>query len=140
MLYLNAYLVSRVYGGPEEGGWWYDAGEPIACIPIPTKVEKGQDYYMNGGKAVIQKCRDCDGTGLIDCSDEECDCNREGRGYDHFVHCDCGEVPADVEALFKMNEQYKELLKEEIGRGEELRLAVEKKMGQPFPSGRPHYE
>ncbi|WP_242098167.1 hypothetical protein [Sphingomonas sp. CROZ-RG-20F-R02-07] len=21
------YLTQRVYGGPEEGGWWYDAGE-----------------------------------------------------------------------------------------------------------------
>jgi hypothetical protein len=21
------YLVDRVYGGPEEGGWWYEAGE-----------------------------------------------------------------------------------------------------------------
>ncbi len=22
------YLVDRAYGGPEEGGWWYDHGEP----------------------------------------------------------------------------------------------------------------
>jgi len=21
------YLTQRLYGGPEEGGWWYDAGE-----------------------------------------------------------------------------------------------------------------
>lgn len=31
------YLVDRAYGGPEEGGWWYDCGErfsgfaPIVC-------------------------------------------------------------------------------------------------------------
>lgn len=22
------YLVNRHFGGPEEGGWWYEAGEP----------------------------------------------------------------------------------------------------------------
>lgn len=27
--YVNVYDITRVYGGPEEGGWWYDAGEPI---------------------------------------------------------------------------------------------------------------
>lgn len=27
--YVNVYLVERVYGGPEEGGWDYDYGKPI---------------------------------------------------------------------------------------------------------------
>jgi hypothetical protein len=27
--YINIYLVDRAYGGPEEGGWWYDAGDPV---------------------------------------------------------------------------------------------------------------
>lgn len=22
------YLIDRAYGGPEEGGWWFDTGEP----------------------------------------------------------------------------------------------------------------
>jgi hypothetical protein len=35
MRYLNAYLVDRNYGGPEEGGWWYDSGEPVASVPLP---------------------------------------------------------------------------------------------------------
>lgn len=32
--WVNAYAVSRNYGGPEEGGWWYDSGEPLASVPI----------------------------------------------------------------------------------------------------------
>lgn len=32
--YVNAYLVTREYGGPEEGGWWYDAGTPAGSIPV----------------------------------------------------------------------------------------------------------
>lgn len=26
ILYVNVYEIERLYGGPEEGGWWYDAG------------------------------------------------------------------------------------------------------------------
>ena len=25
---VSVYLCDRAYGGPEEGGWWYDCGEP----------------------------------------------------------------------------------------------------------------
>ena len=32
--YLNAYNVNRLYGGPEEGGWWFDAGDPVASVPL----------------------------------------------------------------------------------------------------------
>lgn len=28
-LYANIYLYDRAYGGPEEGGWWYDTYSPI---------------------------------------------------------------------------------------------------------------
>ena len=29
VLYANIYLHDRAYGGPEEGGWWYDTYSPI---------------------------------------------------------------------------------------------------------------
>ena len=28
--YLNLYIHDRAYGGPEEGGWWYDTYAPVA--------------------------------------------------------------------------------------------------------------
>ena len=31
MFYVNEYEVDRKYGGPEEGGWWYDTGKFIKC-------------------------------------------------------------------------------------------------------------
>ena len=39
--YVNAYAVTRHYGGPEEGGWWFNAGEPLASVPLtdPAKDE-----------------------------------------------------------------------------------------------------
>lgn len=27
--WLNVYELGRHYGGPEEGGWWWDSGEPV---------------------------------------------------------------------------------------------------------------
>ena len=35
MVYVNTYTVERVYGGPEEGGWWYDAGSPVESVRAP---------------------------------------------------------------------------------------------------------
>lgn len=29
MIYVNIYDADRAYGGPEEGGWWYDTGWPL---------------------------------------------------------------------------------------------------------------
>jgi hypothetical protein len=38
-LYANAYAVEREYGGAEEGGWWYNAGTPLASIPVYSEEE-----------------------------------------------------------------------------------------------------
>lgn len=46
VVYVNAYAVSQLYGGPEEGGWWYDAGTPLASIPVivPDDWVGNQDH------------------------------------------------------------------------------------------------
>ena len=31
MYYINVYEMSQAYGGPEEGGWWYDVGQYVSC-------------------------------------------------------------------------------------------------------------
>jgi hypothetical protein len=36
-IWVTLYLVDRAYGGPEEGGWWYDTGEVIATWPVPER-------------------------------------------------------------------------------------------------------
>ena len=62
--YVNAYEVGRCYGGPEEGGWWYDAGNPLASIPCRTEEEIeaakkllhdifDEEYNKNGRYSVI---------------------------------------------------------------------------------------
>lgn len=34
MYYINEYSINREYGGPEEGGWWYETGKYITCHGI----------------------------------------------------------------------------------------------------------
>jgi len=36
--YANAYELNRVYGGPEEGGWWFTTFKPMACSGWRTKA------------------------------------------------------------------------------------------------------
>lgn len=65
LAWVNAYEVTRHFGGREEGGWWFNAGEPLASLPIrldenPTphverlqelfgEVERGNIYHSTGG-------------------------------------------------------------------------------------------
>ena len=37
--YVNAYIVTLGYGGPEEGGWWYDINAPLASIRVRTEEQ-----------------------------------------------------------------------------------------------------
>jgi len=43
ILYVNAYSVTRHYGGSEEGGWYYNQYEPLASIPIKAISHEGHD-------------------------------------------------------------------------------------------------
>lgn len=34
------YEMDRAYGGPEEGGWWYDAGELVRVLRVARSEER----------------------------------------------------------------------------------------------------
>lgn len=58
--YVNAYAVTRHFGGPEEGGWWYNAGRSLASIPV--RVEWKQvvaDEEGDGPRSRIFHEQDC---------------------------------------------------------------------------------
>jgi len=40
--WVNVYAVERHYGGPEEGGWYYNAGTPVASFECETEEEAGK--------------------------------------------------------------------------------------------------
>lgn len=41
--YVSVYRVYRCYGGPEEGGWWYDTYERITSVAT-SKVKLESTY------------------------------------------------------------------------------------------------
>jgi hypothetical protein len=32
--FINVYEMEQAYGGPEEGGWYYPTGTPLASVPV----------------------------------------------------------------------------------------------------------
>jgi hypothetical protein len=66
--WVNVYVVTRHYGGPQEGGWWRNRREAIAAVPVckgqrPERIKAalakhfdhlndGNIYSVLGGVAV----------------------------------------------------------------------------------------
>ena len=46
--YVTAYRVSRHYGGPEEGGWWYNWWEPLESVRLlsPVRAYQGRKWEI----------------------------------------------------------------------------------------------
>jgi len=40
IVFVSAYHTERVYGGSEEGGWWYDSGELLECVDCHEREVK----------------------------------------------------------------------------------------------------
>jgi hypothetical protein len=38
--FITAYSVTRHYGGPEEGGWWYNWYTPLKTVEVPKKHQR----------------------------------------------------------------------------------------------------
>ena len=53
-VYLNVYVSDRRYGGPEEGGWWYDGWRALASIPLDAKLADHDQSTCDACIAVAQ--------------------------------------------------------------------------------------
>ena len=42
--YVNEYRTNREYGGPEEGGWWYDTGGFVETHAMFTKLDEASAF------------------------------------------------------------------------------------------------
>jgi hypothetical protein len=55
MILVGVYHVDRRYGGPEEGGWWFDAWQHLAsrCVPAswwPAIKDELLEEYPDDGR------------------------------------------------------------------------------------------
>ena len=44
MICVAVFELDRIYGGPEEGGWWYTAGELKRIVKTFTDTNQAYDY------------------------------------------------------------------------------------------------
>ena len=59
---VSLFIVDRNYGGPEEGGWWYDCGDPVDIeeatdMGYPPKMFTDRDealLYLRSGYEKIE--------------------------------------------------------------------------------------
>lgn len=151
MLYVNVYLVTQLYGGPEEGGWYFDSGEPLGSIPIQTKLEN-KDYYVSsetegcGSKKTITKttihlreCSGCKGTGEVEEESEERD--DKGEPYVYTARCkSCGEIPEDLEATAKIMTDMHKMFEGDVGRYQHIQVMLQDHFATFYPERKPHYE
>lgn len=46
--HVSVYEVDRLYGGPEEGGWWYNAGRCELTVPVPDTMSDSEIEALVG--------------------------------------------------------------------------------------------
>ena len=47
-IYINTYECHQRYGGPEEGGWWYEVGEPVQSVAVAPEYDMDDYVYRLG--------------------------------------------------------------------------------------------
>lgn len=54
IVYVSVDELSRHYGGPEEGGWWYDTGEVVDHAPVLVFYHEGKPYIASEELKFVQ--------------------------------------------------------------------------------------
>ncbi len=113
--YANAYLTDRLYGGPEEGGWYYTVGEPVMSLPF---VAYDEDDVDENGERFISKY---DNTSRETAMDQL---------YELCVMAGGIATPPDDKEYFKRHDWSVD----------GFEFSIEDKPGEFFPQKRPHWD
>ena len=61
--YVNVYLIDKAYGGPEEGGWYYDYGIVVGTMPFSSLSVQAAEAYCDKANAGRPSISDVDSVG-----------------------------------------------------------------------------
>jgi hypothetical protein len=111
--YVGVYLVTREYGGPEEGGWWYDEFQHVASYKLwrpirPVLVSS----HWKGHTRSYEHCPTDQQYRFRDSVEER---------FNHMTYLPGGSLGS-------------------VLGGEEVRTFFEESAGEHQSQGRPHYE
>jgi|TARA_R110000737_G_C14171915_1_gene411602 hypothetical protein len=79
MHYVNLYEIHSCYGGSEEGGWWYSAGEPVGCKARFVDPKKAQSLAKELREKIQQPTEYKMGFNSMD------GCDPDGNGDDNYI-------------------------------------------------------
>jgi hypothetical protein len=120
--YVNIYSVGQGYGGPEEGGWWFDTGSPIGSIPVEL-TEQEWDHarsrfaYIHGA------------------DDNEWDPNV----WNKFIHTEL-EARAVLARDYWLERYPRTGKRTSVLGGEDYDVVIEDHFARFYPEERPRYE
>lgn len=52
-VYVSVYRRHQSYGGPEEGGWWYNRSEFVGGIPMPNREQA--EAFLDGMERQVEE-------------------------------------------------------------------------------------
>jgi hypothetical protein len=125
-LYVNVYSAAQAYGGPEEGGWWFDTGVPVASIPVELEDHErdqfDREYHAEAGTVLGSSVDPMDYADALDqaLKDKAWEVRNEWKQ----------RYP------FEMS-QYTSVLSH---RYDNYQVVIEDHFARPYPEERPHYE
>jgi hypothetical protein len=119
LYYLNVYAVTQNYGGPEEGGWWYESGMPLASVPwvAPERLMNDEGFLLCVDGRLSFECQE---PLILDKYRDEID-RKKVELKETFSHEKYGDTSS-------------------VLGGQDVRVVLEHEMAKPFPEERPHYE
>lgn len=114
-VYLNTYEVYQAYGGPEEGGWWYDRGTPVQSILLSN--EDRETWVENHGADYVRE--------LTNMATKSFSLGKEPtpkkNGYGGYVFLPGSDDPV----AYEMDNNFTTVIEEDFA--------------QPYPKERPRY-
>lgn len=145
LLYINAYSVTRQYGGCEEGGWWYNHHSPLASIPIEAQRVDGHESYCY----TCSQARDGKGEFCkVELYDEDGNMNNvDDKIFDHNTLVNQHLIPKDEKQVEQFVNHLKHIFEDEeygdiysVLGGAQLSIITETNPAKEKPSVRPIFE
>lgn len=138
IMYVNIYSVGRAYGGPEEGGWWFDTGVPIGAIPVFITDDERMEIYDELWEA-LHPIAEKRFTARVD---GEVPVNWMEEFPDEFEKRITAAIREHAQPIL---EKYREVYantgkRNSVLGGEDYDVVLEEKFPRPFPLETPRFE
>lgn len=118
-MFVNVYNVQQAYGGPEEGGWYYDVGTPMLCLK--TTCNCNAEWHQSDNDI-------CPVTHCVERANSDYVIPHKEEYLESFI------------TGWEENEDPPNEYRGEIATNGKCIVSVEKNPAISFPDFKPHYE